>query len=151
RNTMVVLMALCLVCAAASCFATPPAGYYEVWGDEFNGTALDTAKWDYWLLGNRRDAVNVTNAVSVAGGYLNITTYTTNGTHYTAMVATDGTFRSRYGYWEASIKWGDTNGMWSALWMQSPTMGTYLTDPVVSGSELDIVEHRSTDGGSNGD
>jgi len=144
---------LCLLFAgsAGDGFAAPPAGYYEVWGDEFNGTSLDTTKWDYWLLGNRRDAVNVTNAVAVSGGYLTITTYTTNNTHYTAMVATDGTFRSRYGYWEASIKWGDTNGMWSAYWMQSPTMGTYLNDPAVSGSELDFVEHRSTDGGSNGD
>ena len=57
----------------------------------------------------------------------------------------------RYGYWEASIKWGDTNGMWSAYWMQSPTMGANINDPVTSGSEIDIGEHRSTDGGSNGD
>jgi len=147
---IVLLTSLYLTGSIDSTSAAPPAGYYEVWGDEFNGAALDTTKWDYWLLGNRRDAVNVANAVSVAGGVLTLTTYTTNGTHYTAMVATDGTFRSRYGYWEASIKWGDTNGMWSAFWMQSPTMGTYLSDPFVSGSELDIVEHRSTDGGSNG-
>lgn len=131
--------------------AAPPAGYYLVWSDEFNGTSLDTTKWDYWLLGGRRDAVNIQNAVSVGGGNLTITTYTSNNVHYTAMIATDGTFRSRYGYWESSIKWGDTNGMWSAFWMQSPTMGTYLNDPFVSGSELDIVEHRSTDGGGNGD
>jgi len=131
--------------------AAPPAGYYQVWGDEFNGTSLDLTKWDYWLLGPRRDAVNVTNAVSVSGGNLIITTYTTNGTHYTAMVATDNTFRSRYGYWESSIAWGDTNGMWSAFWMQSPTMGTYLNDAFVSGSEIDIVEHRWTDGVSVGD
>ena len=128
-----------------------PAGYYLAWSDEFNEASLDTTKWDYWLLGNRRDAVNTASAVSLNGSNLVITTYTSGGTHYTAMVANDGKFRSRYGYWEASIKWGDTNGMWSAFWMQSPTMGTYLSDPVVSGSELDIVEHRSTDGGSNGD
>ena len=131
--------------------AAPPTGYYLVWGDEFNGSSLDTSKWDYWLLGSRRDAVNVTNGVSLNGSNLVITTYTSGGTHYTAMVANDSTFRSRYGYWEASVKWGDTNGMWSAMWMQSPTMGTYLYDPFVSGSELDIAEHRSTDGGSNGD
>ena len=131
--------------------ATPPAGYYLVWADEFNGTSLDTTKWDYWLLGGRRDAVNIQNAVAVGGGNLTITTYTSNNVHYTAMIATDGTFRSRYGYWESSIKWGDTNGMWSAFWMQSPTMGTYLFDPAVSGSELDFAEHRFTDGGSVGD
>jgi len=132
-------------------FASPPSGYYLAWSDEFNEASLDTTKWDYWLLGNRRDAVNTADAVSLNGSNLVITTYTTNGTHYTAMVANDEKFRSRYGYWEASIEWGDTNGMWSAFWMQSPTMGTYLFDPIVSGSELDIVEHRSTDGGSNGD
>jgi autotransporter-associated beta strand protein len=129
--------------------AAPPVGYYLVWGDEFNSTTLDTTKWDYWLLGSRRDAVNTSSAVSLNGSNLVITTYTSGGTHYTAMVATDGTFRSRYGYWESSIKWGDTNGMWSAFWMQSPTMGSYLSDPFSSGSEIDIVEHRYVDGSAN--
>jgi autotransporter-associated beta strand protein len=147
------LLLILLLCVSAKIIAAPPNGYYLVWNDEFNGAALDTTKWDYWLLGSRRDAVNVTNAVSVGGGNLTITTYTTNGTHYTAMIATDGTFQSRYGYWEASIKWGDTNGMWSAFWMQAARMtsSTIISDPWVSGSEMDFVEHRSTDGVSNGD
>jgi len=131
------------------CHAAPPVGYYLVWADEFNSFSLDATKWDYWLLGNRRDAVNTTSAVSVNGSNLVITTYTSAGTHYTGMIATDGTFRSRYGYWESSIKWGDTNGMWSAFWMQSPTMGANLNDPVVSGSEIDIAEHRRVDGNTN--
>lgn len=136
--------------AVVSCaIAAPPAGYYQVWGDEFNGTSLDTTKWDYWLLGHRRDATNIANAVSVGGGYLTITTYTSNSVHYTAMVATDGTFRPRYGYWESSLQWANTNGMWSAFWFQSPTMGTYLSDPVVSGSEIDDSEHRYVDGSTN--
>ena len=125
--------------------ASPPAGYYLVWSDEFNSANLDTTKWDYWLLGNRRYAVNVTNAVTLNGSNLVINTYTTGSTHYTAMVATDSTFRSRYGYWEANVKWGDTNGMWSAVWLQSPTMGTYLNDAFVSGSEIDVAEHRYVD------
>ena len=145
------VFALFLLFTTKVALATPPAGYYEVWGDEFNNTSLDTTKWDYWLLGSRRDAVNVTSAVSLNGSNLVITSYTSNAVHYTAMLATDQTFRSRYGYWEASIEWGDTNGMWSAFWFQSPTMGTYLYDPFVSGSEIDVVEHRSTDGSSNGD
>src|SRR5215469_176825 len=140
-----------LLFTAQIAFATPPAGYYEVWGDEFNESSLDTTKWDYWLLGSRRDAINVTNAVSLNGSNLVITTYTSNSVDYTAMIANDQKFRSRYGYWESSIEWGDTNGMWSAFWFQSPTMGTYLFDPFVSGSEIDVVEHRATDGGSNGD
>ncbi len=129
--------------------AAPPTGYYLVWADEFNSFSLDTSKWDYWLLGNRRDAVNTSSAVSLNGSNLVITTYTSAGTHYTGMLATDQKFRSRYGYWEASIKWGDTNGMWSAFWMQSPTMGSYLDDSQISGSEIDIAEHRRVDGGTN--
>jgi endo-1,3-1,4-beta-glycanase ExoK len=141
-------IALLFFCLKPS-HAAPPAGYYLVWADEFNSFLLDTTKWDYWLLGSRRDAVNTQSAVSVNGSNLVITTYTSAGTHYTGMIATDGTFRSRYGYWESSIKWGDTNGMWSAFWMQSPTMGANLNDPAVSGSEIDIAEHRFVDGSNN--
>ena len=66
---------MAMVAAALSAFATPPAGDYEVRGDEFNKTSLGTTKWDYWLLGPRRDAMNVTNAVSLNGSNLVITTY----------------------------------------------------------------------------
>ncbi|MGH7940209.1 MAG: family 16 glycosylhydrolase [Limisphaerales bacterium] len=148
-STAAFILALLFIGRHAS--ATPPPGYYQVWGDEFNGSSLDTTKWDYLDLGSRRDAVNVTNAVSFNGSNLVITTYTSNNVHYTAMIASDQTFGPRYGYWESSIKWGDTNGMWSAFWFQSPTMGDYLYDPFVSGSEIDVVEHRATDGGSDGD
>jgi autotransporter-associated beta strand protein len=129
--------------------AAPPVGYYLVWADEFNGSSLDTTRWNYWLAGPRRDAVNVSSAVSVGGGNLTITTYTTNGTHYTGMIATDNKFRTKFGYWEASIDWNDAPGMWSAYWMQSPTMGADISAPVTSGCEIDIQEHRSIDSGGN--
>jgi beta-glucanase (GH16 family) len=125
--------------------AVPPPGYYLVWSDEFNGTHLDRSKWDYWLLGPRRNAVNVTNAISLDGSNLVITTYTSNKVHYTGFVATDETFRSRYGYWESRIRWGDTNGMWSAFWLQSPEMVSRAPDAQLSGSEIDIAEHRYLD------
>jgi autotransporter-associated beta strand protein len=134
--------------AQIACSA-PPAGYYLVWADEFSGSSLDTTKWNYWLAGVRRDAVNTSSAVSVGGGNLTITTYTSNSTHYTGMIATDNKFRTKFGYWEASIDWNDAPGMWSAYWMQSPTMGADISDPVTSGSEIDIAEHRSIDSSSN--
>jgi autotransporter-associated beta strand protein len=138
-----------LLLAATHVFSAAPAGYYLVWSDEFNGASLDTSKWDYWLLGNRREAVNTTAAVAVTGGNLVISTYTSAGVNYTAMVANDQTFRTKYGYWESNVKWGDTNGMWSAIWMQSPTMGANINDPFTSGSEIDIAEHRYVDGATN--
>src|SRR4051812_12991650 len=43
-----------LACAVASvfdepprAFAAPPAGYELIFADEFNGTAIDTMKWNY--------------------------------------------------------------------------------------------------------
>lgn len=138
-----------LVCAGPPAPAAPPSGHYLVWSDEFNGTSLDTTKWGHWLLGNRRDAINVTNAISMDGSNLVITTYTSGGIHYTGMIATDGKFRPKFGYFEASIDWSDSAGMWSAFWLQSSTMGADINDPQTSGSEIDIAEHRLIDGSSN--
>ncbi len=129
--------------------AVPPPGYYLVWSDEFNSTSLDRAKWDYWLLGRRRNAINVTNAISLNGSNLVITTYTSNKIHYTGFIATDETFRPRYGYWESSIRWSDTNGMWSAFWLQSPEMTSRQRDPQLFGTEIDIAEHRFQDKDAN--
>lgn len=141
---MSVIMALVCALSLVPAAAAPPAGYYLVWGDEFNGTALDTTKWDYWV--DNRDWGKAYNdgavAVSVSNGHLVITTKTISGTTYTAMVASDNHFRPRYGYYEASINWGDYNGMWSAFWLRSPILGTYLNDPLDDGGELDVCEHR---------
>jgi len=135
---------LAVLCGASftPAFATPPAGYYLVWGDEFNETSLDTTKWTYWEPGTWGNAVNVTNAVTLNGSNLVITSYTTGGTNYTAMLASQYHFHPRYGYYESSIQWGDTNGEWSAFWLRSPTMGTWLDNAYISGGEMDVCEHR---------
>jgi autotransporter-associated beta strand protein len=122
--------------------ASPPPGYYLVWGDEFNESSLDLTKWDYWVLGNFDSEVDVTNAVSMNGSNLVITTWSLQGTNYSALVASDLHFHPRFGYYEASIQWGDTNGMCSAFWVRSPQMGTWVADPYVSGGEIDACEHR---------
>lgn len=122
--------------------ASPPPGYYYVWGDEFNEPALDMTKWDYWVLGKFDSEIDVTNAVSMNGSNLVITTYSVNNTNYSALIASDDHFRPHFGYYEASIEWGDTNGMCSAFWLRSPQMGTWVSDPFVSGGEIDICEHR---------
>jgi beta-glucanase (GH16 family) len=138
-----ILILACFRCTPAR--ANPPAGYELVWADEFNKPSLDTKKWDYWLLGLRRDAFNVTNAVSLDGSNLVITTYSDKGTHYSGFISTSSTFRPHFGYLEARIQWGDTNGTWSAFWLQSPTMGRDHGNPSASGSEIDIAEHRYVD------
>jgi neutral ceramidase len=124
---------------------TPPPGYRLVWSDEFDGTTLDTSKWNHRGLGQRREAVNATDAVSVGGGYLTITTYTAGGKHYTGMIGTEGKFERRFGYWEARIGFEDAPGMWSAFWIQTPTFGRPPNDPANAGMEIDVLEHRVSD------
>lgn len=128
--------------------AVPPPvyGWSLLWSDEFEGTKLDTSKWIYWLTGARRDAVNTPTAVSVGGGVATISTYTSGGTHYTGMISTDTKLTTAYGYIEARINYDSSPGMWSAFWMQSPTMGNPIGNPQTAGTEIDICEHRVIDG-----
>lgn len=138
------LCALSLWLYAGLASAKPPAGYKLAWSDEFSGHSLDTNKWEHWLLGKRRDALDVTNAISVGHGHLTITSYSEGDKYFTGMVSTEGIFEPVYGYWEARIKFQDSPGMWSAFWLQSPTMGRPVGDPGQAGIEIDICEHRVT-------
>ena len=139
-------LAVLLVCTKAP--AAPPSGYYLVWADEFDGASLDPTKWWAWS-GPNRNAINTPDAVTLGGGDLTITTYTTD-TNYSAILSSDARFRPWYGYLEASINFDTTAGMWSAFWLQSPNEGQYLGDTSASGAEIDICEHRISDAnGSN--
>ena len=122
--------------------AASPDGYTLVWSDEFNATSLDINKWIYWLPGERRDAVNTPDAVSLTNGCLTITSFTKAGQHFTGMISTKGKFEPVHGYWEARIRFDDSPGMWSAFWLQSPTMGRPVGDTAKAGIEIDICEHR---------
>jgi len=119
--------------------------------DEFSGNSLDMNKWMYRGLGIlRNDAWYVTDAVTLEDGNLKISVYSTkesDGTykHYAGMIATQGLFSQKHGYFESKIKFVTKSGEWGAFWLQSPTMGkTGLTDEE-AGEEIDIVEHRVSD------
>jgi beta-glucanase (GH16 family)/regulation of enolase protein 1 (concanavalin A-like superfamily) len=142
------MMFACLAGGTAISDAAPPsgAGWHLAWNDEFEGDTLDTTKWRHWLTGARRNAVNSPSAVAVADGALTISTYTSGGTHYTGMISTQDTYLYTYGYIEARINYDSSPGMWSAFWMQSPTMGNPIGSPNVAGTEIDICEHRKVDG-----
>lgn len=136
--------AFLLLFAALGALAAPPPGYYLVWGDEFNGTSLDPTKWWVWNQPDR-SGYSVPQAATVGGGYLTITTYTTNGANYSAIVSSDGFFRERFGYVEASVEFNGSAGMFSDFWLQSAINGDFIGYPAAEGAEIDICEHRETD------
>jgi beta-glucanase (GH16 family) len=129
--------------AHASVITDNPAGWRLTFDDEFSGSSLDATKWAHRLPGVRNSAINTSNAVSVGGGLLTITTYTDAGTNYTGMIGTQGVFEQTYGYFEARMKFHSLPGEWSAFWLQSPTYGDPVGDPGQAGTETDIVEHRA--------
>jgi beta-glucanase (GH16 family) len=122
----------------------PSEKYTLVWSDEFNGTTLDTSKWDYRDLGPRLKAINVKDAVSLDGsGHLIIRTFTDGNNFYTGMIGTQNKFESTFGYWECRMKVQKQQGHWSAFWLQSPAIGSVIGNPALSGTEIDVVEYAT--------
>jgi autotransporter-associated beta strand protein len=144
RGFWAMAIALLLCGAVTKVSATPPPGYYLVWSDEFNGTSLNPAKWSIWDQPDQGGLL-VPDAISVGGGYLTITTYTSNNVQYTGIISSRGLFLSCYGYYESSVEFNGAAGTWSAFWLNSPTTGLYDGNPAMSGAEVDICEHRNYD------
>jgi beta-glucanase (GH16 family) len=141
-----------LLCAAAFAASAQPASAApalgaSTWSDEFDGSALDPTKWTHRAPGPRHDGILTADAVSVGGGLLTIKTYTQAGKHYSGMIASQNPnltgFEQRYGYFEARIKFNSSPGMWSAFWLQSPSIGNPIGDPATAGVEMDVAEHRA--------
>ncbi len=113
-----------------------------IWNDEFDGNILDDSKWSHRLPGERRDAINVRDAVKLDGnGHLIISTYKSEDNVFTGMIGTQDKFESKYGYWECRMKLQTQIGQWSAFWLQSPLFGSVPGDTHISGTEIDIFEY----------
>ena len=138
----------CALVAALAGAASPGPGYTLTFEDNFDGPALDPAKWRV-VEGPRKGAINTARAVSVKGGVLRLTTFTEEGRHLTGFLSTEKRFEQVQGRFEARIRFSSVPGMWSAFWMMPMTYGR-SKDPAkadVDGLELDIVEHLAAFGG----
>ena len=130
-------------CALASfsgmVLAAPPAGYRLAWQDEFDGTALDTAKWQY-RTDTRFWSKQLPANVSVADGLLNLhlKKEAVDAVEYTAggVISRD---RVRYGYYESLLKVPPGRGWHTSFWMMKS--GRLATDTVAT--ELDVLENDS--------
>ena len=118
---------------------TPVTGYKLAWSDEFNGSALDTSKWNYrtdtrfWSL---QRAANV--RVSNGSLYLDLKKESFGTTSYTGGgVISKKLFR--YGYYEARMKVPPGSGWHTSFWMMKANRPA--TDTVAI--ELDAIENDS--------
>ena len=149
-----------------------PDGYNFklVWADEFDGSSLDTDKWDYRLcmMGKRHPAWT-DKGVKIENGCAVFSIFEENGEVVSSQLQTgynfmdepvvksdffndklqwpigklhENKFTHRYGYYECRCRLQKRRGWWSAFWIQSPIIGASL-NPKLTGSEVDILESFS--------
>ncbi|MBB4221760.1 family 16 glycosylhydrolase [Variovorax guangxiensis] len=117
--------------------------YRLAWHDEFEGSALDPAKWAA-VTGVRANAVQTPEAATVADSVLKISTYTdpSAGTHHTGFLRTARLYEFRFGYIEARVRFASKPGQWSAFWLMSNANKAATPPDPAAGVEVDIIEHR---------
>ena len=139
-------------------------GWALVWADEFDGDAIDAAKWEHevdcWGGGNNEDQCYVTDAKNsfLADGMLHIVAIKDNPSgpegggsgndgivskgHSSARLRTKNKGNFKYGRIEASLQLPFGQGLWPAFWMLP-------TDEVYGGwaasGEIDIMEAVNLD------
>ena len=138
---MKTLLALIAVVAMTLCAEPPPGARWQLaFADEFDGTALDAAKWDY-RLGVRHWSEQRPANVAVRGGLLRIALRKekADGVDYTAGgVISKQAFR--YGYYEARLKMPKGRGWHTSFWMMRNGPKPGLDDRF---QEIDVVEQDS--------
>lgn len=139
-----------------------------VWNDEFDGTELDRTKWDYRLsMMGKRHPTWVDDGVSLDGNSNAVfRIYEKDGEICSSQLQTgynymdtivekskfgaddlqwpigplhQNKFTHGFGYYECRCKLQETEGWWSAFWLQSPIIGCCL-DPKIAGIEVDVME-----------
>ena len=124
---------------SATRYTPESLGYELVWADEFEGQALDPAKWEVRGVGPRALGFVSPEAVKVANGCLELGAIRKDGRILLGAVGTQGRFQARYGYFECRAQVQRSRGVWAAFWIQSPKI-SQGEDPAVYGAEIDILE-----------
>lgn len=117
---------------------TPVNGYLLAWSDEFSGTNVDTAKWNF-RTGVRLWSTQLPANNSVSNGlyYLHVKKETVGATDYTAggIISKKSV---RYGYYETRMRVPPGRGWHTSFWMMyngTPTNNVHI--------ELDVLENDS--------
>lgn len=118
-----------------------PAGqsWQLIWQDEFDGTALDGAKWDTPEY-KRRDGYWSRKSIALDGqGHLVMSVLKEGDKHLDGCVRTKDKFEHAFGYYVARIQLQKQPGHWSAFWIMSNGVGT-VGNEGRDGTEIDIME-----------
>ena len=138
------LVLFSLLTLPAVLFAQPPAGgrWQLAFSDEFNGAAIDTAKWNF-RTGPRMWSEQRAANVSVRDGMLHLALRKEKAG---ALDYTAGGLISkqafRYGYYEARIRMPKGRGWHTSFWLMQNGTKAGIEDRF---QEIDIAEQDSVD------
>lgn len=147
-RSFALLAALFLGLLTAAARAGDPAGWQLVWQDEFEGHALNAAKWEFEVNaqggGNNELQYYLTNNARVDGGVLTIEArrerYTGpegSRSYTSSRLRTRGQGDWKFGRFEVRARLPSGQGLWPAIWMM-PTDEVYGGWP--NSGEIDIME-----------
>ena len=124
--------------------------FYKTWGDDFDGTALDTTKWRQENESNQTAGLNGKtsvrssdpNDVFVSDGKFYICAREDENYYYGGMIRTQNKMSYKYGYVEMSAVIPQGKGFWVALWACSDDSKSTFdpNEPKIMSPEIDIVE-----------
>lgn len=127
------LNSLGIIKVVAAPIMPPIAGYsIQTFGDEFNGSSVDTSLWN---IGDGYSSPGGRTNVSVSGGNLHLETDQVGADWITGWVSTKN-FVHKYGVWVSRYRIAQTNGLNNAFW--TATVGGNPWDDI----EIDINEGR---------
>jgi beta-glucanase (GH16 family) len=123
----------------------PALGRTLVWSDEFNGTTLDTTKWQpqnylrtpqftppgYWVS---------SDAYLNGFGQLVLRVEYNPSTGRYGSGAVQGLYQRTFGYFEAKVKFPTQQGHWCAFWLFTMSQGSTNVIGGSDGDEMDIME-----------
>lgn len=130
----------------------PTDSWKLVWQDEFNGTSLDTGKWNVLIRENSKHGelqYYLPDEVTVSDGILRISSHKRKygSKEFTSgRLDTDGKFAPVYGRFEIRAKLPGGKGLWPAHWLYPQDrdwmMEKAMEDAVAGGKERLIPEER---------
>lgn len=130
--------------------AAEHGGWYLTYEDDFDGDALNSDLWVTSPHGLRNTEYWCDNMVRVENGSCVISAAYLDDNDcpdgkcpasgdFTSGIETRGKQEQVFGYYEARVKFPKAEGLWSAMWFQSGTMGR-LGNGGKDGSEIDVFE-----------
>jgi beta-glucanase (GH16 family) len=129
------------ISSSATLRVLPALSRTLVWNDEFNGTAIDSTKWQQLGDYSRQQGYWLKQDSYLNGqGQLVLRVMQDPATGHYGSGAVQGNYQRTFGYFEAKVKFPTQQGHWCAFWLFTMSQGSTNIIGGADGCEIDIME-----------